>query len=230
MNRIPGIIKMHYKNKISWLLLPWMIMGGSFIVNLFISILLGGDTTIYTGGIASLYISLFIVGLVSLKETFALALGFSMRRTDYFLGTITTILATSVVAAVLLFLLSFVESGLTGGWWVNLYFFHLPYLNDGSPIQQLWIYFSLVVHMYLCGFVIASIHQRFGRPGSYTFFIVLLLLLSAIAAACSYFGRWGDLLGWFVQHSMVEVASWMVLIAVGYALALYLLLRRATVS
>lgn len=229
MNRITGVIKMHYRNKNFWFYTPWIVLFSSFVVNFLISLLLGGKMTIYTGGLASIYIYMLIIGSITLRDTFPFALGFSVRRTDYFLGTVLMVIAVSAVAAILLLLLSLVESNLTDGWGVQLHFFHLPYVNDGPLSAQLWIYFVVLIHMYFLGFAIASVYQRFGRTGMYAFFIAAFLLVSVCIYVFTYFNWWNNIFRWLSHYSASELASWLVLAIAAYALVSYALLRKATV-
>lgn len=229
MNRITSVIKMHSRNKFTWFFFPWIILLSSFVINLFISFLIGGKTAIYTGGLASIYLYMLVVGIVTLRDSLPFALGFSVRRTDYFLGTVGMVAAVSAVTAILLLLLSLTESELIRGWGVELHFFHLPYVNDGPLIGQLWIYFVVMVHMYFLGFAIASVYQRFGRIGMYVFFIAAFLLVSVCTYAFTYFNWWGDIFRSLSQYSAFELASWMVLAIAAYALVSYELLRKATV-
>lgn len=220
---------MHFRNKNFWFFVPWMVLFSNFVINLCLSILIGGKTAIYTGGLASIYIYMLVVGSITLKDTFPFALGFSVRRTDYFLGTVVMAVTVSAGTAILLLLLAITESELTGGWGVQLYFFHLPYLNDGPLIGQLWTYFVVMVHTYFLGFASASVYQRFGRNGMYAFFTATLLLFSVCAYVCTYFNWWGAIFSWLSHHSAAGLASWMALLIVGYVLVSYVLLRKATV-
>jgi hypothetical protein len=229
MNRITSVIKIHSRNKFTWFFLPWIILLSSFVINLFISFLIGGKTAIYTGGLASIYIYMLVAGIFTLRDSFPFALGFSIRRTDYFLGTVGMVVAVSAVTAILLLLLSFTESELIRGWGLELHFFHLPYVNDGPLIGQLWIFFVVMVHMYLLGFAIASVYQRFGRTGMYVFFIAAFLLVSVCTYVFTYFNWWRDIFRWLSHYSASELASWLVLAIAAYALVSYALLRKATV-
>ncbi|MBO0791930.1 MAG: hypothetical protein J2P36_13425 [Ktedonobacteraceae bacterium] len=166
---------------------------------------------------------------MTLSDTLPFALGFSVRRIDYFLGTMIMVVAISAVSAMALLLLSVVEHDLAMGWGTALHFFDLPYVNDGSLIGQFWIYFSAMIHLYLLGFVISSLYYRFGRKGMYIFFIAVFLCFSLAGYLLTYFNQWGVIFGWLVQHSAFELALWAFPMTVGYALLSLLLLRKATV-
>ena len=229
MSSITGIVRMHLRNRLSWFFTPAMMLCISFVITLFIGLLIGGDATTYSGAIASIYIYMFILGIITLRETFPLALGFSVRRTDYFLGTLVTIVAVSAAWAIALLLLAFIENGLTRGWGIGLHFFYLPYVSDGPFGRPLGIYFVVLLHMYVLGFVIGSIFQRFGRAGMYVFFTIVFLLCSVGTVILTYFRWWGRLFGSLAGQSAFTIALWLVPLIAVYAFISYLLLRKATV-
>jgi len=72
MNRVMTVMAIQTKDKVGWLLLPWGILALSFVVNTIIAAFLGGNVGIYTGGVASIYIYMLIVGALIIKETFPL--------------------------------------------------------------------------------------------------------------------------------------------------------------
>ncbi|WP_054949753.1 hypothetical protein [Numidum massiliense] len=108
---------------------------------------------------------------------FPFALGFSVRRIDFFWGTTAAVALISAASTIVLLLLSFVEK-LSGAWGVDVHFFHLPYVNDGTVIEQLCVYFTSMIHLYFLGFVIASVYQRFDKVGMFVFMIVTVGTMS----------------------------------------------------
>jgi hypothetical protein len=229
MNRIAGVMAIHAKNRFYWFFQPWIIVLSSFAINFFIALLLGGKVAIYTGGLASIYVFMFVLGIIVLNDTFPFAIGFSVSRTDYFLGTMATMLASSTITTILLWLLALIEHSLTKDWGVSLHFFYLPYLNDGTLIEQFCVYFLIVLHMYFLGFVLASIYQRFGKNGMYAFFAIAVLLTSAWAVASTYLQWWTSMYNSLARYSAFELAVYSVPLIVGYALVAYALLRKATI-
>lgn len=136
---------------------------------------------------------------------------------------------TSAVYSILLYLLSIIESKLTGGWGLELHYFHLPYLNDGNALEQLWMYFALFLHMFFLGLMISSIFRRFGRSGLFIFSGVTFILCSLGVLLMTYNQWWVDLFNWFAGYTAFELALWSMPLTVVYALLSFLMLRRATV-
>ncbi len=105
--------------------------------------------------------------------------------------------------------------------------FHLPYLSDGSLIEQLCIYFVVMANLYFLGFVIGSIYRRFGRAGTLMFFLIVFLLMSIFTLVWTYLRWWGAFFHWFSQFTAFELALLLLPLTALYLLASYLLLRRA---
>jgi hypothetical protein len=229
MNQITNVMKMHFRDKLNWIYVPWIyVLFFSFLVNIIIAFLLGGKTEIYTGGIASIYFYMLIAGGVIIRETFSFVVGLSVRRKDYFWGTLVFVALASALSAILLFLLSFLENQ-TNSWGVNLHFFDLPYLNDGGAVAQIWVNFVMLMFLYFLGFVLASVYRRVGPKGLLVVSIVTLLLLSVGAILCTYYGWWWASFAWVSQYTAFELAWWLTPIVVIFIFLSFLLLRRATV-
>ena len=229
MNSIAGVFKMHSRNSLVWFFVPWFVLLISLAVNLIIGLLLAGKSAVYTGGLSSIYVFMFIEGIVSLRDTFPFAIGFSVRRIDYVLGTFLMLLVSGLVTALLLLLLALIEGNVIINWGVNVHFFHLPYLNDGSPIEQFWVYFVPLVHLYLLGFIVGCVYRRFGGTGLWIFLGVAFLLITTFIFLGAYLSWWGELFAWLRQYTAFEIACGLVPPTLIYALVSFALLRKATI-
>ena len=139
MNRTTAVMNMHWRNKTSWLFTPVLILGSSFLVNIVVAKLIDETDKFYSGGITSIFIYMLVIGSVSLVQTFPFALGLSVRRTDYFIGTAIIAFIICLIIAIMLCLLAYLEADVTNGWGVKLHFFNLPYMSDGSAFQQIFV-------------------------------------------------------------------------------------------
>jgi hypothetical protein len=231
MNRLTGAMKLHMAgdSKFAWFLMPWGILFSSFIINVAIGVLAGGKVAIYTGGLSSIYIYMLIGVIVAVNTTFHFALGLSVRRTDYFLSTTIILTAISAIDAILLQTFALLEKNVFNGWGIQLHFFSLPYLNDGSVIEQFLIFFIVMLNMCFLGFVISSFYRRFGLPGLTVLGTLLLLITSVGGFACTYFNWWSDIFNWLGQTTAFQLALWLVPFTLVYLVCSYLLLRKATV-
>lgn len=229
MSAIRTVVNIYTRGKWTWFFLPWIGLLAQFFVSQIVILLVrlfGGETTVYPGGFIAICVIMFVVGLVGVNDTFPFALGWSCRRTDYFLGTTVIAVAVSVLTAVLWLLSSLLEV-VTGGWGLELSYFHLPYLTTGSLIEQLWIYFVVLANLDFLGCIIGSIYQRFGRAGILLFLLVIFLLLSLFSLIWTALRWWGALFQWFSQFTAFELALLLLPLTALYLLVSYLLLRRA---
>jgi hypothetical protein len=228
MNALQSVMKMHART-MYWFLSPLVIIVASFIMSLLMSWLFHGNGAVFYGGINYVSVFFFIFGIVSLHDTFSFALGFSVRRTDYFLGTLLLVVVLSVATALLTVLLAFVQSHVIHGGDGRLPFFSLSSVKNSSPGEHLWIYFVTQIHMYFLGFAIGSIYQRVGKAGMWAFFVFAFLLVS-LSIFLSTSLHWGIAsFSWLSQPITFEFALWLALLSVCYMLVSYVLLRKATI-
>ena len=230
MNRTVGVFKMYFRDKFTWLLLPWMILGISFVVNLAVASSMSEETLV-TGGLASVFIFYLVLGITTTNQMFPFALGLGIRRTDYFAGTSLVVVAASALMSVLLVLLSVLEGDVIADWGVGLQFFHLPFVSAVPIPMQLVSYFILFLFMFYAGFVISCLYRRFGKLGMYVFFIASFVILAFTPMLISYYDRWDEIGRWVTAniHSISDATLWLLPFAALLALASYGLLRRSTV-
>lgn len=229
MNAVRTVVKMYTRGKLLWFFVPWMGLMIQFLATLLVILILllfGGKTPFYPGGLIAICAIMFYVGIVTLNDTFPFALGWNCRRTDYVLGTTVMAVEVSAVTAALWLLCSLLE-GVTGGWGMELHYFHLPYFNDGSLIEQFWVYLVLLANMYFLGFVIGSIYQHVGRVGILIFLLVVFLLIGIFSLIWTYLRWWGAFFHWFSLFTAFELALGLLPLTMLYLLISYLLLRRA---
>ncbi|WP_217593470.1 hypothetical protein [Cohnella sp. GbtcB17] len=215
------------KDKFSWYLLPWIIAGSSFAVNLIVSIF--AKDVITTGGVASLYIYILTAGIMSVSNTLPFMIGFSVRRSDYFWGTGGAIGLVGAICAAGLTFLSYVESEWIDGWGVGLYFFHLPYYSEGSAPVQFLNYFLVIVFLFYLGFAIACLAKRFGKNGMFLFSIAVLAIGTVLSYVMTERGWWIDFGHWLAGRTMLELAGGTAPLTLLFMAISYALLRRTSV-
>ena len=232
VNRFYGVLKLHIASpdsKARWVGFPWGILFTSFLVNIIISVMLGGNKAIYTGGLSSIFIYMLIGCIVGVNSTFPFALGLCIRRKDYFLGTALVLFLLSLGDAIFLCLFSFIESDLTDNWWSQLHFLNLPFISEGGWFAQFTIYFLMMLHFCFLGFAIASLNRRFGSAGVYGFSGLILLPGSIVGILANYYNWWEAIFNWLGQQGALGITLWLIPLTVLYAFLSYGLLRKATI-
>ncbi|MEH7115348.1 hypothetical protein V7124_23770 [Neobacillus niacini] len=226
---IQSVLKMYFRDKWAWFLIPNLILFSVFLLNFIISLFIPGDEEFYSGGgFSYIIVYMLVLGILVVTQTFPYAIGMSIRRTDYFLGTVVMAVVTNILYAILLVILSAIENA-TNGWGDQFHYFHLPYLNDGTLLEQFTIYIILFINFFFLGFLISSLVRRFGGKGVLIAAISSILVSSAIVLFVTYYGAWMDIFQWFASHTAIEIAYGLILPTLIYICLPYLLLRRATV-
>jgi len=224
MHAIRAVVNMHTRNTPLWFIGPWFLQIAALLVTLLDGLLFHRHGSWFSsGGAYNIYIFYCFVGIMSVNDTFAFALGFNVRRRDYFFGTLLLAVALSAVTALALVSLGFLESHVVNDWGVAMHFFAPPYLSAGSFLQQCWVDFSLLANLFSLGFVISSIYRRFGNWGLLAFFAVVVLLLTTWIGLSIHLNHW-DVFG---QHTAFELALGLLPLTALSLLAAYMLLRRA---
>jgi hypothetical protein len=228
INLVSSVTNIHLRNKMVWWYTPWIIVISSFLINLMIAVLVN-NKAIYSGGVAAIYVYMLVLGIVTLNQTFPFAIGFSIRRRDYFYGTTAMVFLTSLIFTVLLSLLSVIENNLFGSWGGQLYFFHIPYFNEGNIFVQSWVIFTIMVYLFYLGFFISSIYRRFGKVGLTIYTIVILLVGSVFSAVFTYFGWWMILFSKISNYTAFQLSWWLIPFIMVDIIFSYFMLRKATI-
>lgn len=224
---VQGVIKTYAKDKWTWFLIPNIVLFSVFLLNLFISMVIPSDEKFYTGGVSYLFVYMFVMGIIVVAQTFPYLIGMSVRRTDYFTGTVIMGVMTNVFFAILLLVFSILENS-TNGWGGRFHFFHFPYLNDGTILEQLLVYIIVFIHLFFLGFLISSFFKRFGGKGLLIAALITVLITSIGLVFIHYKGAWMDVFHWFANHTAAEISYWLIIPTIIYIGFSYTLLRKST--
>lgn len=210
-----------------WIGIPWTILALNFFISFLIALSLNDDEAMNTGSLSSIFVFTFFAGTLTLKETFPFAIGLSIRRKDYFFGTTLTVLCVNLFSAIGLTILSAMEEA-TNGWHTNMHMFKVAFLGDKSFIGMLGINLIFLVHCYCFGFVISSLHRRFGGMAMYSFFGAFIVLGTILSYVMTHFQLWTTFGNWMTHHYL-DLFWWMIPVSAIYLVIAYGLLRRAAV-
>src|SRR3954453_22123440 len=150
MHRILAAARLNLVHPLITLGMPWLIVALSFAINLAIWALTpaGIDDGGFTGGVAALYVTAMIVFVQAVPQLLPFAMGISMSRRTFFLGTALLGLIQSLGYGVAIAALTAIE-GATDGWGVGMSFwapgpldvdnFALQVLVSGAPMLALLV-------------------------------------------------------------------------------------------
>jgi hypothetical protein len=212
------------------MLMPWAVLGLSFVINLIIFSLIPDDPDNgrITGGLMTIYIFVLVTHLVTMTQLFPFALGLSVTRRDFFVGNAGFVVVQSVVQGLVLTLLAAIERA-SGGWGTGMHFFDLPFMATGNWFTQ-WL--ALTVPFLFVSFVsilAGTIFKRYGQLGMWVASLAGLVLGGAAAVLVTWLGAWGAVGRFFVQTPpLMLFAGYPAALALVAAVLAWLTLRRAT--
>jgi hypothetical protein len=207
MNRVLAAARLHLVNPVVMLGIPWLVAGSSFAINMAIFALLddGPDDTGFTGGVASLYITVLVVFVQAVTQLLPFAMGMSLSRRTFYLGTALVALAQAVYYGVILATLIAIE-GATSGWGVDLAFWAPGPVDVDSWPAQVLVSGGPMLAFTAAGIGIGVVMKRWGQLGVWGLLVGTILVLGAIAVLITWREAWGDLADWFGDRSALTVA------------------------
>jgi hypothetical protein len=215
-NRIWNVVRLHMTN--SWVIVqtPAIILALIFAVNyaiwaiLDVSISMDSgeavDGTQWSGAATFIFVYMAVVAAQAITVTFPFALGYSVTRREYYLGTSLLFLLVSAGYAVVLAILATIEGGL----------------------QRLFVFFALFLFFFFTGAAISTIYMRWRMYGMIAFWAALGVLLIGLVALATYTGSWPEVGAWFATNKATGVAAWSLIPTAVAAVTGYVVLRRAT--
>ncbi|SDS32674.1 hypothetical protein [Microterricola viridarii] len=238
MTRIWNVVRLHLVNRMAYVTLPWIILGSAFLITIAIWMILrsvgvtsgfdgSASSPQFSGALLSILIYLLVAAVMAINLTFPFALGFSVTRRDFYLGTALTFGLVSAANAVVLTVLASIEQA-TNGWGLNGRLFTVPWGGGGTPIEHWFGFFALQLLFSFAGAAIATIYMRWRINGMVVFWVVGGAALVGLFALIAYTNSWAAIGSWMAAHGTTGMAAWSLVVSALAGLAGYAMLRRAT--
>lgn len=188
-------------------LTSWLVLTLSFAVNLAIFSMVSPHPSreATTGGFLPIYIFPLIFTMQAVVQVFPLASGLGLSRRAFTLAA--TVLATiqAVVYGTILFVLTLIERA-TGGWGVHMRFFDYPGFLTGNRAVQLVMFIVAFGVVEFLGFALGAIYQRWGLSGEIVILTSVGVIVALAVLLVTWQHRWGGVLGWFGDRSVLTAA------------------------
>ncbi|MBL7502610.1 ABC transporter permease [Frankia sp. CNm7] len=208
-----------------YFLLPWGIMMFSFAVNLVVASQIPNTDT---GGLATIYVWVFIGGLFSTFKSLQFGLALGISRRSYYLGTAGLAVALAAGYGLALTGLQAIEAA-TDGWGQNLGFFRVGYILDG-PWYLTWLTsFVCLALMFVYGMWFGIVYRRWSVLGMTSFVAAQILLLVAAALLATWTDAWSRIGDFFSALSATGLTGVLAVLMVALFAGGYGTMRRAAV-
>lgn len=236
-NRILSVVRLQFTNPWTVIILPWLILVVILLLNMAIWWLIfanvpAGDMadaqqgTQYSGAIGYAFVYMMVVAVQAINGYFPFALGYSVTRRNYYLGTALAFVGLSVFYSLGLSIFALIEDA-TNGWWVGGTMFTAVYFGE-NPLQRLFIYFTILMFFFFVGSAVAAVYVRWKALGMILFFTGLAFSIVGFFGIVTVTNSWDAVGSWFLANGLVGTYAWTLVLTAFAALTGYLILQRAT--
>jgi len=222
MNRALAAARLQLVHPMVTLGVPWMVGALSFAINWAVWRIvdirsLEGDDGL-TGGVLALYITVLIVFVQAVTQLMPFAMGISLSRRSYFLGTCLVGVGMALGFGAILAVLDAVESA-TGGWGVGLQFWTPPPVDVDGFLPQVAVSGAPMLALIAAGVGMGVVTKRWGPNGVWGLIIGGIVVLGGAAVLVTWMRAWTDLGRWLIDQSVMTLAVGLPL-ALAFVLAL----------
>lgn len=234
LSRIVHAARLHLANPWTTLYLPAVIFtavfGMTWVVWKLIDLNTGGAAPreAFTQNTGATWVVFYmtVVAVQAMSLTFRYAMGISLTRREYYVGTALYWVGLSLVYSTGLTILAAIERA-TGGWGLNGAFFAPAALVDASLGTIWFIWEMLFVGFTFAGMCIATIWVRWQANGLLIFFGAVAVLLIATTWSAIEWGWGATLVSWAADQSLVTLFSLAIPVAAIAGVVGFLFLRKA---
>jgi hypothetical protein len=209
VNRVLAATRLNAAHALVIFGVPWMVVGISFAINWAIWQLAdipaqtGSDG--FTGGVLALYITVMIVFVQTVTQLLPFAMGISLSRRTFFLGTALMGLLQALGYGIALTVLTRIENA-TNGWGVGLdYWAPGPREVDNAALQVL-VSGAPMLAFIVAGIGMGVVQKRWGPSGVWGLIIGSLVVFGGLAVLVTWLRAWGDVGSWLTDQSVATLA------------------------
>jgi hypothetical protein len=225
-----NVVRFHLAQRFNYLILPWAVLAFVFGVDVFIlAVTPAGDSSHrYVGGLASIFVIAFILGLQSVAQALPFGLTLGISRRTYFLGTALLATALAAIVALVATVGQAIERG-TDGWGMSMDFFRVPYLLNGQWYLTALTSFVVLILMYAYGMWFGLVYRRWNLVGLMAFLAAQVVVLLVAALAATWTHAWHHLGHFFTALSAVGLTGLLAALTVVLLTGGFTTVRRLTV-
>lgn len=207
MRRTLNVVRLQLINRDTFILVPLIVLAGATLVSVLIYALIPVDTPKYGGGGQAPLWVFFAVGMTAMTYTFPFSQAISITRREFFIGTLLTAVLGSAFMGILFLIGGGIEL-LTGGWGINGWVFHLPWIWEAGPVGAFVVYFTLALFFFVVGFTGATIYKRWGALILTIISLALGLALVGLLFMVTRLELWGQVGAAITDLGALGLALW----------------------
>ncbi|MGY2005030.1 hypothetical protein [Blastococcus sp. SYSU DS1024] len=201
MTRVLQAARLHLVHPLVALGIPWLVVSISFAINLAVWHLTpAGEESGITGGILAFYITVLVVYVQAVTQVLPFAMGISLSRRAFYLGTALIALVQAVGYGIALSALVSIENA-TGGWGAGMDFWAPGIFEVGNPVLQVPASGAPLLAFMFVGVGMGVVHQRWGQTGNWGLILGSIVVLGGLAVLITWLDAWQSIGTWFTDQS-----------------------------
>jgi hypothetical protein len=200
MSTYVNVARYHLIQRFNYRILPWAVLVFVFFIDLIILAIVpaGHSTHRYVGGLASVFVIAFILGIQSVAQALPFGLALGISRRTYYLGTVLLALGLAAIVGVIVSAGQAIERA-DDGWGIHMGFFRVPYLLNG-PWYLTWLTsFVAITLLYVYGMWFGLVYRRWSLIGLVAFLAAQVSVLVAAAVLATVSHGWHDIGRFFTR-------------------------------
>ncbi|MDQ0576945.1 hypothetical protein [Agromyces albus] len=230
------IVRLHTVNPSIFFGVPWLILGGAWAVSMVLAVIITGsgaqpddvgDGMRYSWAVLSPQWYLVVVGVQAVGLTFSFALGFGATRRDFWLGTSLMFALVSLLNAAAIATLVQLEIA-TDGWWIGTRMFDALWYGQTSWFGDFYATFAMQLLVLFVGAAVTTVFMRWRMRGMMILSFGAIALALAAVALVTLNQAWPAVFEWFGSLGLGGAFTLVLTMAAVFAVAGYLVIRRAT--
>ncbi len=206
MNRVLQAARLHLIHPAVNLGIPWVVVALSFAINLAVWSLtpVSEEENGFTGGVLALYVTVLVVFVQAVTQLLPFAMGVSLSRRAFYLGTALVAVVQSLVYGVVLSVLTSIENA-TGGWGSTMDFWAPGPFEVGNPVLQVFASAAPMLAFAFVGIGFGVVHKRWGQAGTWGLMLGSLAVFGGLAVLVTWLEAWGSIGQWFADQSVATL-------------------------
>jgi hypothetical protein len=210
-----NVPRYHLVQRVNYVVLPWAVLAFAFAADVVILALIpaGHSSHRYVGGLAAIFVMLFLLGLQTVARALPFGLALGLSRASYYLGTVGLAVALSAVYSLILAGGQAIERA-TGGWGIKMGFFRVPYVLQG-PWYLTWLTsFVALTLLFVYGMWFGLVYRRWSLVGLVAFIAGQVCVVLAGAVVATTADAWPKVGHFFTALSAAGLTGLMAALAV----------------
>ncbi len=239
--RILPVARLHVVNRLQVLVVPALILLFILAVNMVIWWLILRSITDpadradaqeglqYSGASFYVFVYAVVIGVQAVAYAFPYALGMSVTRRDFWLGSALAFVGLSAVYSAFITLLAVIEQ-LTNGWGLGGRMFTVLYFGgaDAPWYERFLLFFAAFLFCFFVGAMVSTLYQRWRVNGMLVFFAGLTVLVLGGIVLTTLTDSWPAVGAFFVAAGPGGLVAWSLVITALAAVVGFVVLRRST--